>query len=189
MNRFAGVKPAGRRRLLLVERDGEEGGRGGRGRAGGKKKEEKKKGNAPKDSGNAAEWRALRSGMAEPRKVEAGRAKTAREDGNAAEGGERYREGATKGECSEGAISPTASGGAGCTPRVRALPFPLHQGPISSVSAGVARVSYRCVYNLPHSVFSSYLTCASRGDKRGCGVTPVIFPRSSKRKRWVKTGL
>lgn len=45
---------------------------------------------------------------------------------------------------------------AGCTDHT---PLSAHQRPISFVSAGVARVSYRCVYNLPHGfLVRLYLT-------------------------------
>ncbi|KYN01606.1 Regulator of G-protein signaling 12 [Cyphomyrmex costatus] len=122
LNRFAGVKPAGRRRLLPVERDGK-----------GKKEKGKRRRTV---------------------KVEAGRLKTGKEDGT-------WRPRLDLSDCLWLA--------AGCTDHT---PLSAHQRPISFVSAGVARVSYRCVYNLPHGfLISAYLTI--RGDKRIRDFSPL----------------
>lgn len=79
--------------------------------------------------------------------VEAGRLKTGKEDGTWLQERSRRTGRAHERRRSRLDLSDCLWLAAGCTDHT---PLSAHQRPISFVSAGVARVSYRCVYNLPH---------------------------------------
>ncbi|KYQ57471.1 hypothetical protein ALC60_03432 [Trachymyrmex zeteki] len=152
LNRFAGVKPAGRRRLLPVERD----------RKGKKEKGKRRRTVGTRGEANIAlVWRGTEG--TKKSKVEAGRLKTGKKDGTWLKERSRRTGRANERQRPRLDLSDCLWLAAGCTDHT---PLSAHQRPISFVSAGVARVSYRCVYNLPHGFLIRLPDSANRGDKR-----------------------
>lgn len=96
-------------------------------------------------------------------KVEAGRLKTGKKDGTWLKERSRRTGRANERQRPRLDLSDCLWLAAGCTDHT---PLSAHQRPISFVSAGVARVSYRCVYNLPHGFLIRLPDSANRGDKR-----------------------